>query len=61
MRDWAKMDISQLLRWQHIRVITVISTETKGFGLRKEGIGEGKSRRKVEEERKSNSVPSLPA
>lgn len=39
-RDWPKMDISELLRWRGIRVITIISTEIKGFGLRKEGIEE---------------------
>ena len=58
-RDWPKMDISELLRWLRIRVITIISTEIKGFGLRKEGIGERKNRRKAEEERKNTSVPSL--
>lgn len=45
-RDWPKMDISELLRWPRIRAITIISTEIKGFGLRKEGIGEGRGRRK---------------
>lgn len=39
-KDWPKMDISELLRWRGIRVITIISTEIKGFGLRKEGIEE---------------------
>lgn len=58
-RDWPKMDTSERLRWLHIRVITIISTEIKGFGLRKEGIGEGKSRRKAEEERKNASVSLL--
>ena len=58
-RDWPKMDISELLGWLHIRVITIISTEIKGFRLRKEGLGEGKSRRQAEEERKNASVPSL--
>ena len=39
-RDWPKMDIPQLLAWLHIRMITITSTEIKGFELRKEGIGE---------------------
>lgn len=38
--DWPKMDISELLRWRGIGVITIISTEIMGFGLRKEGIEE---------------------
>lgn len=59
-RDWPNMDISELLRWLHIRVITIISTEIKGFGLRKEGTGEGKSRRKAEEEKKNASYLRLP-
>lgn len=58
-RDRPKTDISELLVWLRIRAITIISTEIKGFGLRKEGIGERKSRRKAEEERKTASVPSL--
>lgn len=58
-RDRPKTDISELLIWLRIRAITIISTEIKGFGLRKEGIGERKSRRKAEEERKTAPVPSL--
>lgn len=60
-QNWPEMDISELLRWLHSRAITIISIEIKGFGLRKEGMGEEKSRRRAEEERKKLQYVPLPA
>lgn len=51
------MDISELLRWHHARVITIISTEIKGFELR--GNRGRKKQKESRGERKNTSVPTL--
>lgn len=60
-QNWPKTNISELLRWPHSRAITIISVEIKGFVLSKEGMGEERSRRRAEEERKKLQYIPLPA